>query len=227
MEGSELDFNQTMLILALNVTGPDALPLDLRLQREETLNMFAQWAVTSKVALTYNQKRLAATLEYENQNSLQKMVRSDMADGDIGTQDHSGQNILFSVFNGRSKIVLDMAREELLHIDDNQPPLIMFSKPFSAIAGVADTNGLALVIHFQDETDLSVEIDDAQRVQLVDVLRSFEDMNWLRHQKTDNNQFVNRKNMQSEFLRFRLNASSAMMEVERAVELLKIKRKRD
>jgi hypothetical protein len=33
--------------------------------------------------------------------------------------------------------------------------------------------------------------------------------------------------MQSEFLRFRLVASTAMLEVDRAVELLKMKRKRD
>ena len=225
VEGSELEFNQTMLTLALNVTGPYALPLDLRLQREERLTMFAQWAVTSKVALVYNQKRLAATLEQDKQSSLQKMVRSGMANGETVSQDHSGQNMFFTVFNGRSQVVLDMHGEALLHIDDGSPPTIMFSMPFGKITGVTDTYGAALIINFEDEIDLSVEIDDADRVQLVDVLRSFEDINQLRIQKTEENEFFNRKAVQSEFLRFRLVASTAMMEVDRAVELLKMKRK--
>ena len=228
VEGSELEFNQTMLTLALHVTGPHALPLDLRLQREESLTMFAQWAVTSKVALVYNQKRLAATLEHEKQSSLVKMVRSSMANGEqVSQSDHFGQNLFFSVFNGRSQVVLDMHREELLHIDDGSPPTIMFQMPFKSIAGVTDTYGAALVINFEDEIDLSVEIDDEGRVQLVDVLRSFQDINQLRIQKTEEDQFFNRKDMQSEFLRFRLVASTAMLEVDRAVELLKMKRKRD
>ena len=61
LEGAELDFNQTLVILALNVTGPHALPLEERLEGEEKLTEYAQMAVTSRLTLLYNQKRLAAT----------------------------------------------------------------------------------------------------------------------------------------------------------------------
>ena len=39
--------------------------------------------------------------------------------------------------------------------------------------------------------------------------------------------YLNRKDMQSEILRFRTLGSSAMMEVERSVDLINMKRKRD
>ena len=74
--------------------------------------MFAQMAVTSRLTLVYNQKRLMRALEVDKQSSLAEMVKSESA-GDAG-QDHHGENLSFAVFNSQSKVVLDMHREELV-----------------------------------------------------------------------------------------------------------------
>jgi hypothetical protein len=42
----------------------------------------------------------------------------------------------------------------------------------------------------------------------------------------ESNVFVNRKDMQSETLRFRVLGATAMMEVERSIDILRMKRKR-
>ena len=62
----------------------------------------------------YNQKRLMRALEVDKQSSLAEMVKSESA-GDAG-QDHHGENLSFAVFNSQSKVVLDMHREELVHV---------------------------------------------------------------------------------------------------------------
>ena len=177
IQGSELEFNHTLRTLALHVTGPHALPLDLRLRREEALGVFAQIAVTSRLTLVYNEKRLAQTLEQDKQSSLAKIVRSQHTADAGASGGHHGQNLTFAVFNGRSKIVLDMHREELLHIDDSTPPEILFQMPFTAIVGVKDSPGAALVLNFDDDVSLPVEIDELDRLQLVAALQSFEDIN--------------------------------------------------
>jgi hypothetical protein len=202
LEGAELGFNQTLLTLALHVVGPHALPLDLRLKREQELTMFAQMAVTSRATQLYNQKRLAATLEQDKQSSLQKIVKSLAADD--SRNDHSGSNLVFAVFSGRSKVIIDMHREELLHVDEAPIPVILFQMPFASIHGVTNTAGSALVIRFADNVDLRVEIDDLDRVQLVDVLQSFEDINAQRQDQMEESVLGNRKEIQSDLLRFRL-----------------------
>jgi hypothetical protein len=70
-----------------------------------------------------------------------------------------------------------MHREELLHIDDSTPPEILFQMPFTAIVGVKDSPGAALVLNFDDDVSLPVEIDELDRLQLVAALQSFEDIN--------------------------------------------------
>ena len=225
LEGAELDFNQTLLTLALHVTGPEALPLEERLRREEMLTYYAQQAVTSKMTLIYNQKRLAATLEQDKQSSLVRVVKSQQ-DNKV-PDDSSGQNLIFPVFNGRSKVVMDMHREELLHVDDSSVPVILFKMPFSEIRGISDTKGAPLTVHFEDDVTLVVEMDEGDRRMLVDVLQTFGDINEMRERMEEEGTFFNRKDVQSDMMRFRLVGSKALMEVERTIDVLLLKRKRD
>ena len=79
--------------------------------------VLSQMAVTSRLTLVYNQKRLMRALEVDKQSSLAEMVKSESA-GDAG-QDHHGENLSFAVFNSQSKVVLDMHREELVHVESS------------------------------------------------------------------------------------------------------------
>lgn len=232
LEGRELDFNQTLLTLALHVAGPHALPLEKRLKREQHLTLLSQMAVTSRFVQLFNQTRQTATLEEERKNSLLKLARFQNAEGAITSEGTSGDNIIFPVFNGASKIVIDMNLELLLHVDDSPTPVILFQMPFNAIAGVTDEATADVIVTFFDGRKLVVEIDEGgeHRVQLVDVLRSFQDINnSAQEQQVEENRgpVVNKKNEQSDLLKFRVVASKAMMEVERSIHNLGLKRRRD
>ena len=204
--------------------------------------VFSQMAVTSRLTLVYNQKRLMRALEVDKQSSLAEMVKSESA-GDAG-QDHHGENLSFAVFNSQSKVVLDMHREELVHVESSaSTPEMLLKMPLASISGVVDKQGSARVIKFSDETSLSVEIQAVDRIQLtkvsvpinnniiiVNALQSFEDINqqtlmdqessvWglgfrvlgLGLMEQESSVYLNRKDMQSEILRFRTLQSSATM----------------
>ena len=187
-EGQELEFNYTLRTLSLHLVGSHALPLDRRLQLEEDMCVFAQMAATSRLTLVYNQKRLLRALEVDKQSSLAEMVKSESA-GDAG-QDHHGENLSFAVFNSQSKVVLDMHREELVHVESSaSTPEMLLKMPLASISGVVDKQGSARVIKFSDEPSLSVEIQAVDRIQLtkvsvpinnniiiVNALQSFEDI---------------------------------------------------
>ena len=128
-------------------------------------------------------------LEVDKQSSLAKMVRSESA-GDAG-QEHHSESLSSVVFNGQSKVVLDMHREELVHVESSaSTPEMLLKMPLASISGVLDKQGSARVIKFSDETSLSVEIQAVDRIQLtkvsvpinnniivVNALQSFEDIN--------------------------------------------------
>ena len=90
-----------------------------------------------------------------------------------------------------------------------------------------DKQGSALVIKVSDETSLSVEIQAVDRLQLVNAQQSFEDINQQALMDQESSVYANCKDMQSEVLRFRTLGSSAMIEVERSVDLINMKRKRE
>ena len=150
--------------------------------------VLSQMAVTSRLTLVYNQKRLMRALEVDKQSSLAEMVKSESA-GDAG-QDHHGENLSFAVFNSQSKVVLDMHREELVHVESSaSTPEMLLKMPLASISGVVDKQGSARVIKFSDEPSLSVQIQAVDRIQLtkvsvpinniiivVNALQSFEDI---------------------------------------------------
>jgi hypothetical protein len=49
--------------------------------------------------------------------------------------------------------------------------------PLASISGVVNKQGSAIVIKFSGETSLSVEMEAVDRIQLVNALQSFEDIN--------------------------------------------------
>ena len=120
---------------------------------------------------------------------LSRRNKSESA-GDAG-QDHHGENLSFAVFNSQSKVVLDMHREELVHVESSaSTPEMLLKMPLASISGVVDKQGSARVIKFSDEPSLSVEIQAVDRIQLtkvsvpinniiiiVNALQSFEDIN--------------------------------------------------
>ena len=81
-------------------------------------------------------------LEVDKQSSLAEMVKSESA-GDAG-QDHHGENLSFAVFNSQSKVVLDMHREELVHVESSaSTPEMLLKMPLASISGVVDKQGSA------------------------------------------------------------------------------------
>ena len=92
---------------------------------------------------------------------------------------------------------------------------------------LSDSMGAPLTVHFSDDVTLVVEMDDSDRRLLVDVLQSFGDINEMHERMEEEGTFFNRKDVQSEMMKFRLVGSKALMEVERSIDVLLLKRKRD